>query len=120
MLPCPQKPGGVWSDCIYTLIYLPIVGALSFGPILPEVADNRNIPIDSYECLVGVPYGYERLIGHEIYFTDGEQSYGPWLVVDVESIDHNKMVEDGLLADVSCTEFVHKNGYLYFDLIARK
>lgn len=103
-----------------------IVGALSFIPpdLAETVAQNRHSglaepiitkPYDTYQCLLGVPVGYEHLINRDAYFVaDDGRVYGPWLVVDVQHHQARDMRLDRLAADVSCSWAVHIHGSLYF------
>lgn len=102
-------------------------GWLAFNSTLELAGDNRQnlatawpidkeIVLDDYDCLIGVPYGYGHLIGKEVYFF--EQSggiHGPFLVTDVESVRHFPHMRDNhLAADIDCPNLVHKRGYIVF------
>lgn len=102
-----------------------LIGALSFAPrsLFDEVAANRLAGLTAYplthdpsgyECLVGVPVGFEDLIDTEVWFDpdrDGAM-VGPWLVVDVQHPQALDMQANGLMADVTCPEYVHQKGKL--------
>jgi hypothetical protein len=115
---------------IKVLVILAICGQfLSWNPTLARVAwvrqnypvkyaISKEIKINEYECLVGVPFGYGYLIGQEIYFWDSLTLRGPWLVVDVESKVHAGMMDErNLIADINCRRYVHLRGKL---IIAEK
>lgn len=77
---------------------------------------SKDINIHQYQCLIGVPYGFGWLIGHEVYFVEKDNVAGPWLVVDVEAEHHAGIMDrNNLLADTDCREFVHKRGRLIMD-----
>lgn len=107
------------------LIVVVTSGWLAFNTTLELAGNNRqnlatawpidkSVDIAKYDCLIGVPYGYDHLIGHEVYFY--EQSgpiHGPFLVTDVESVRHFPHMRDNrLAADIDCPHLVHKQGYL--------
>lgn len=99
-----------------------LAGALSYNQTLYDVAQTRQLnnfaiseqtKIEEYDCLIGVPYGYKFLIDKEVYFIKGDEIVGPWLVVDVEAKKHHPhMVENNLMADTNCLDYVHLKGQL--------
>ena len=113
---------------VVVLITISISGqALSSNPTLERVGNNRqdytrqltqyidpNIDVAGYDCRLGVPHGYHKLIGQEVFFiSDDGTIHGPWLITDVEAPDDAPhMEENNLLADVDCPEMVHKKGRL--------
>lgn len=102
-----------------------IAGVLSWNPTLERVGHVRqtaptlapispSVPVSVYDCRLGVPNGYERLVGEEAWFWDGEAWHGPWLVTDVEADRHAPHMQvNGLAADVDCSEFVHQKGAIF-------
>jgi hypothetical protein len=103
---------------------LAIIGQfLAYNPTLEDVAKLRqkhgynispDVKIDEYECLLGLPYGFGEYIGQALYFREeAGKLHGPWLVVDVEAKKHaGTMDKHNLLADINCSEHVHKKGEL--------
>lgn len=100
-------------------------GAIAFNPTLYEAGITRQsftennidkgIDVASYQCLIGVPFGYKYLIGKEVYFFNEKTKaiYGPFLVTDVESIsDSYKMLKYGIVADSNCRFLTHQHGYI--------
>lgn len=75
---------------------------------------NQEVNLKKYKCLIGLPYGYGHLIGQDVYFVEANgQFHGPFLVVDVESINHNGIMnERNLLADTNCDYLVHRKGMI--------
>lgn len=112
---------------MYNLIQLLIIGsALSYNPTLDTVALNRqtrpvsyhierDMDLAKYSCLLGVPHGYEEFIGREAYFIEFGtfNPIGPYLIVDVEAPEHKGIMDSrDLLADINCSEMVHKHGIM--------
>jgi len=95
---------------------------MAYNPTLETVMRTRQTqqvwkPISIEEtptkCLVALPYGYKHLIGEKVYF-QSDFLYGPYLVVDVENINHKgQMFNRKLSADTNCKELVHKKGYIF-------
>jgi hypothetical protein len=96
-----------------------MAGCLSLNPTLERVGYYRQfaqveMPIEAerdisdYPCYIGVPFHLKRLVGKHVYFN----SQGPFLVTDVESVNHKGyMLEKGLI-DTDCTRLVHSCGQL--------
>lgn len=103
-----------------------VVGYLSFGPALEQVAITRSTKptyypleaaaVEQYDCYAGLPHGLGYLIGAEVYFVEAvtNQVYGPILVVDVEQWNHRgELQRASLAADVWCKDgeqLTHKLG----------
>ncbi len=115
------------------LIPIIIAGqAVSYNPTLLQAGLNRQtkeypyrisqqIDIDRYDCLLGLPYGYQHLVGAEVYFLSDEGLQGPFLVTDYESSEHKgTMKNNNLLADIDCFEYVHQYGWLFVKSVSRR
>jgi hypothetical protein len=100
-----------------------ISGALSYMPpdIAEKVVRNRQagiavptLPADlRSDCYFAVPVGYQDLIGYEATFVEDDGTkHGPFPIIDVQNPDHRDMRLDGLAADVTCAELVHRTGRL--------
>lgn len=95
-----------------------LVGFLSYGPAMPSVLVIRQtanvtykLPktLKHYDCLLGLPYGYQSFIGSEVFIKTNTHIYGPYLAVDVEAPHHYPYMKDNnLAADISCQNLVHK------------
>lgn len=73
---------------------------------------DRDREIQSYECLVGVPFQLRHLVGQEVFFITEKEVYGPWLVTDVEAKHHSPyMINKGLI-DTNCQKYTHLEGEL--------
>ena len=108
-------------EFLFTII---LTGHLSYAPrsLFDTVALNRQNNLTSqpitrdfeqYDCLLGVPVNYEYLIDSEAHFLSSEgELFGPYLIVDVQNKSARDMQLDGLVADITCQELVHKEGSL--------
>jgi hypothetical protein len=79
-------------------------------PTLYPIAET--VQLADYDCLLGVRYGLGNLIGQSVAVNDEQ-----WLVVDVEADVHQPYMRDnGLLADINCSHYVHRKVKLSYRL----
>jgi hypothetical protein len=75
-------------------------------------APTLPMGIDS-DCYFAVPVGHDGLIGYQGTFVEDDGTkHGPYPIIDVQNPDHRDMRLDGLAADVTCLDLVHRHGWL--------
>lgn len=108
-------------------IHIILYGALAQNETLLQVARNRqtmdvarpieqSVDVAAYRCRVALPNRYGYLIGREVYFYDGRNIHGPYLVVDIQSDTDaaaQPMEAVGIMADTDCPALYHKRGWLF-------
>lgn len=112
---------------IVLTIHLILYGALAQNETLLQVARNRqtmdvarpiaqSVDAAAYQCRVALPNRFDYLIGREVYFYDGDNIHGPYLVVDIQSDTDaaaQPMEANGIAADIDCPALYHRLGWVF-------